>query len=165
MALGLAVIDMQKAFLDDSRCAPSFEQALEYINPTIELFRRSGAPVIHIQDTDADGGQGTPGFEIIDDVDTGKNDIYVTKSLSNAFWETDLEKILHEHDVDYLIVCGFAAEHCVVFTYNGADERGFTVSILQHGVAGYDRRSIELLHLQRSVISYHALEYFLKTRA
>lgn len=161
MGIGLIVIDMQKDFYADPRCNESLTYAAEYINATINLFRSHSLPIWFVQDTDAGEGPGSEGFEIIDEIATQKKDRFVTKTLSNAFWETDLAEQLAKEDVDHVVLCGFAAEHCVIFTYNGAQERGFTATILQHGVSGYEKRAVDSLYQNRAVVSYQALSYFI----
>jgi nicotinamidase-related amidase len=79
----------------------------------------------------------------------------------NAFWETELDTILKREGVDCLIISGFAVEHCVLFTYNGAIERGYHAFLLQHGLAGMEEDEIKRIQLLRYVISYNAIEYFL----
>jgi nicotinamidase-related amidase len=73
-----------------------------------------------------------------------------------------LDSILKENEVDCVIVSGFATEHCVLFTYNGAKERGYQAYLLQNGVSGINEIDINRIQLLRSVISYEALEYFIK---
>ncbi len=47
-------------------------------------------------------------------------------------------------------------------TYGGAQERGFDVAILQHGIAGWKESHIEVAHEQCSVVSLNALQAMLK---
>jgi nicotinamidase-related amidase len=63
--------------------------------------------------------------------------------------------------VRFVVVSGFAAEYCVLFTYNGAVERGFGVSLLQKGIAGDTEEGIRTIQLLRPVISLQALGYML----
>lgn len=84
------------------------------------------------------------------------------KTYSNAFWETELDTILKSEGVDCIVISGFAVEHCALFTYNGGIERGYNTFLLQNGIAGFDDDEIKRIHSLRSVVSYEALEYFLK---
>jgi len=154
------VVDMQKNCKEITPCKVSFEKAVEYINEVSQFFRQKNYPVVIIKDVEA-GEPGTEGFECVDELVISEKDFCIHKIYSNAFWETELDKILKREDVDCIVVSGFAAEHCVLFTYNGAIERGYHTFLLQNGVAGFDEDEIKRIQLLRSVVSYDALEYFL----
>ena len=143
-------------------CKDMISDALEYINEVGGIFRKAGKPVILIQDEEVGDGPGSEGYELIDDLKVDESDIRLSKIYSNSFWKTDLQKILEDLNVEFVVVSGFAAEHCVLFTYNGALERGFGASILQHGIAGFDKDRVKDTQNLRAVISYESLEYMLR---
>ncbi|HEY2494346.1 MAG TPA: cysteine hydrolase, partial [Paenibacillus sp.] len=58
-----------------------------------------------------------------------------------------------------VIIAGFAAEHCVLFTYNGAIERGFKPVILQQGILSTQSDVIISTYRERNMISYPVIEY------
>lgn len=159
--VALLIIDMQKDCKEATSCKASFEKAVEYINEISQHFRKKKHPVVIIQDVEA-GGPETEGFKCVEELVVSDKDFFVHKSYSNAFWETELDSILKSEGVDCVVVCGFAVEHCVLFTYNGAIERGYNTFLLQNGVAGFDDDEIKRIQSLRSVVSYEALEYFLK---
>lgn len=162
MSIALLIIDMQKEFYESEKYKNSLEDALEYINETANLFRKFDKPVIIIQDEEAGQGPGTKGYEVIDDLMTKDSDHWISKVYSNAFWKTDLEKLLNDLDVEFVVVSGFAAEYCVLFTYNGAWERDFKASMLQNGIVGNDPQMVKEAYAIRSFISIDALEFILK---
>jgi nicotinamidase-related amidase len=158
--VALLVIDMQNNCKETTSCKKSFEKAVEYINEISQYFRMKKYPVVIIQDVEA-GGPETEGFNCVDELEVSDNDYYVNKTYSNAFWETELDTILKSEGVDCLVISGFSVEQCVLFTYNGAIERGYKSFLLQNGVAGFDDDEVKRIQLLRSVICYEALEYFL----
>ena len=162
MNIALLIIDMQKEFYENNNLKPMLDNALEYINETSQIFRRANKPVIIIQDKEAGQGPSSHGFENIESLLIEDSDKSIYKFHSNSFWETDLEALLTALKVDYLIISGFAAEHCVLFTYNGALERGYGASLLQHGIAGLEKENVDSIQQIRSVISIEALGYFIK---
>lgn len=162
MNVALLVIDMQKEFIENDICKESLCSALEYINETSNIFRKANMPVVIIQDEEAGDGPDSKGYELIDDLITNDSDIFISKFYSNAFWKTELDDVLKKENVDYVIVSGFAAEHCVLFTYNGALERGYDASILQHGIAGFDKMQVKETQYLRSTTSIESLNYFIK---
>ena len=159
--VALLVIDMQKNCKEATSCKESFEKAVEYINEISQYFRKNKYPVVIIQDVEA-GGPETVGFKCVEELVVSGNDFFVHKTYSNAFWKTELDTILKTEGVDCIVISGFAVEHCVLFTYNGAIERGYNTFLLQNGVAGFDDEEIKRIQLLRAVINYEAIEYFLK---
>ncbi|WP_170311505.1 cysteine hydrolase family protein [Vallitalea okinawensis] len=162
MSIALLIIDMQKEFKTIEHCKRSINEALEYINEASDMFRKAKRPVIIIQDEETDDGPGSGGFELMEELVTNLTDHYITKTYSNAFWKTDLESLLHSLDIEFVVISGFAAEHCVLFSLNGALERGFGASVLQNGIAGFNEEIIKQTQLCRPVISLESLEYMLK---
>ncbi|MBU3111483.1 isochorismatase family cysteine hydrolase [Clostridium lacusfryxellense] len=159
--VALLIIDMQNNCKESTSCKASFEKAVEYINEISQYFRKKNHPVVIIQDIEG-GGPETEGFKYVEELVVSDNDFFVLKTYSNAFWETELDNILKSQGVDCVVISGFAVEHCVLFTYNGAVERGYNTFLLQNGLAGYNDDEIKRIQLLRSVVSHEALEYFLK---
>jgi len=155
------VVDMQKNCQESASSLASFSTALWYINTVGDLFRKQNLPVVIIQDLE-DGGPGTIGFDCVDELKIESDDIRIHKLFSNAFWQTELDSILKANDVDFVIIAGFAAEHCVLFTFNGARERGYKTVLLQNGIAGLDEDEVKRIQLLRPVINFRALEYLIK---
>ncbi|GJM68011.1 hypothetical protein HMSSN036_02270 [Paenibacillus macerans] len=122
MKPALLIIDMQKGLLTDPRLQSELSVASEYINAVADLFRDTGRPVVVVQDTEM--GEHSPGFEVTPEIRLADSDLRISKEWNNAFWKTDLEQLLRDKETDFVVVCGFAAEHCVTFTFNGARERG-----------------------------------------
>jgi len=160
MKVALLIVDMQKGCRETTQCKSSFDNSVEYINEVSQYFRKKNNPVVIIKDIEV-GSPGTIEFEIVEDIVISDKDIVIHKQHCNSFWETELDEKLKTEGVDCIIVSGFAAEHCVLFTYNGARERGYKVFLLQNGIAGFDEEEIKRILLLRPVINYEALEYFL----
>ena len=155
------IVDMQKNCQDSASSQASFSTALWYINTVGDLFRKRSLPVVIIQDLE-DGGPGTEGFDCVEELKIESSDFHIHKLFSNAFWQTELDAFLKANDVDFVIIAGFAAEHCVLFTFNGARERGYKAVLLQNGIAGLDEDEVKRIQIMRPVINFRALEYFIK---
>lgn len=160
MKVALLIVDMQRGCREATPCKSAFDNSVEYINEVSQYFRKKDYPVVIIKDIEV-GSPGTLEFECIEDLVVLDKDIVIHKQYSNSFWETELDIVLKKLEVDCVIVSGFAAEHCVLFTYNGACERGYKAFLLQNGIAGFDEEEIKRIQLLRPVINYEALEYFL----
>ncbi len=161
MSIALLIIDLQKAYFEDGKRADELNDALEYINETAKLFRQAGSPVVVISHTDESNRIDSPGYELVDALDVHDSDYRVSKTFSNAFWKTELEVLLNDMEIEFVVCCGYAAAHCVLFTLNGADERGFSAALLQNGVVGYKKGQAKQEQQTREVISYNALKYIL----
>lgn len=159
MNIALLIIDMQNGCKEETRCKEAFDEAVLYINEISGYFRSKNYPVVIVKDLSV-GEVGSERFEFVEEIDISKDDIIVHKAHNNAFWETDLDNILKEKGIDAVVISGFAAEYCVLFSYNGAVERGYSTFLLQNGVAGMELEEIKKIQLLRPVISYKALEYF-----
>ena len=153
MKIGFLVIDMQAVHLQGVE-AQMINNACEHINYVAELLRSNDHPVIHVQDiegiTEANRGE----FDTISEIQIKDTDLMLTKEYSNSFWKTELEQILRDRGVEVLIIAGNAAEHCVLFTYNGARERGFNTVILQNGILSKYQDVITATYRDRNLISH-----------
>lgn len=158
----LLVVDMQKEFFGYKEAQSSLQEALEYINYMIEKFREAGQPVIFIADEEAGGGKESEGYELSDELDYTEEDIFISKTHCNSFWNTELDSKLKELGVELVVVCGFAAEYCVYGTYNGAMERGYRPVLLQHGIASTNKEHLKMIEDICNTASYAVLEYILK---
>jgi nicotinamidase-related amidase len=163
MDIAFLIIDMQNGCREGSGCKEkeAFDEAVEHINEAARMFREKGAPVVIVQDREVGGGPGSREFEVVQAINRADTDVVVHKDFCNSFWRTELESILREKGIRFVVVSGFAAEYCVLFTYNGAVERGFGASLLQKGFAGATEEGIRAAQLLRPVVSLQALEYML----
>lgn len=158
MKSAFIIIDVQEAFIGNRRDEKAYAETFEYINATAELFRNAGKPVIVVRDIEEGDGEA---YKNVKELKTTETDIEVLKKFSNSFWQTDLEETIKKLDVDFVILCGNAAEYCVLATYNGAVERGFNVAMLQHGIFANHNEGLVDIYNNRALISYQVLSYLL----
>ncbi|MCR8641071.1 isochorismatase family protein [Paenibacillus sp. N1-5-1-14] len=162
MKVAFLIIDMQIECVDHEHIMPCAIQASEYINEVSGYFRKYGYPVVIVQDLELEGGAENPKFEFIPQINIEESDIRVHKEYSNSFWKTDLEQILRDQGVELVVIAGFAAEYCALFTYNGALERGFKTVFLQNGVVGNHPDSVTKINRDYQVASYSVINMLLK---
>lgn len=166
MKMALLIIDMQSVYLqEDPIDQKTIDKAGIYINHVAELLRSNDHLVIHVQDMEGYKETNKDQYEVIPEIHVKDTDLRVAKENSNSFWKTELEQILIDHKVGLVIVSGFAAEHCVLFTYNGALERGYKAVILHNGIMSSKSDVITSTYRDRNLISYPAIEYFVKAQA
>jgi len=161
MSIAMLIIDVQKQYVSEPGFSEVFPVAQEYINEVSKYFRNAGLPVVHVQHVESDEVVNTEGFQISEKIVQKEGDLYVRKTYGNSFWKTDLEETLKKLDVDYVLCTGLAAQHCVLATYNGAIERGFKASMLQHGIVGRSFEEVKNVQYDRHTIDYQSVRYII----
>ena len=165
MEPALLVIDVQKAFFDlDPVTTHSLNQAIEYINAAIALFRENDLPVICVQDMDKEGKRvpGTEGFDLPDALNILPSDVHIHKRYGDAFTKTSLADELRQRGVDTVIVTGFCAEYCVLSTYRGAQNVDLKPILLRGSLASGVPENIKFVESISDIISYGTLKRVLE---
>jgi nicotinamidase/pyrazinamidase len=127
----MLVIDMVKDYFDHQRKLKITPFAKSIINPIKDLavqFRMKGWPVIFATDAyreddfiftgrmEPESLAGTEGAQVIDELGKKPNDLWLPKPRFSAFFQTGLEKYLHEREVDLCAVMGLTTPFCVLTT-------------------------------------------------
>lgn len=158
MKIAFLIIDVQHQHIKDVPQS-KIDNACEHINYVSGVLRAAGHPIIHIRDIEGMTEETADRYEIIEEIVVDPADLTVNKEYSNAFWKTNLEEVLVQQGVEKLILAGYAAEHCVLFTYNGAIERGYGPLLLQNGLVSRHEDTIAAASRDRNLISYPAVEW------
>ena len=165
MKPALIIIDMQKAFLK-GYCKSSMESISPIINEAIACFKKQGYPVVLVQDVNEKEGAipGTTGFDVMDCLNWHEVDYKVRKSNLNCFVDTNCNDILKNENVDTVILSGFCADYCVLSSYKGALENGYTASILKQGIAAGSKEDIDKVIVNNDTISISLLKRMINTK-
>ncbi|MBY9000698.1 MAG: isochorismatase family protein [Candidatus Heimdallarchaeota archaeon] len=153
----LLILDMQDYFIDKKSHAfvPSSLNIISQIQEIAKIFRRMGSKVLfsmHIDTDDEDStmnrwwkGSIKPNSDLSKITHSlNKQTIEVIeKSQYSAFYETELEAILKENDVEQVIITGVMTHLCCETTARDAFMRGFEVFFVVDATATYT----EELHL------------------
>ncbi|MBJ7472096.1 MAG: cysteine hydrolase [Solirubrobacteraceae bacterium] len=105
-----------------------------------EAKRVRGNPTLEIGDAGPKGRilvRGEFGHDIIDELQPIPGEALVDKPGKGAFYQTDLELILHKAGIKKLIVCGVTTEVCVHTTVREANDRGFDALVVEDGTGSY----------------------------
>jgi nicotinamidase-related amidase len=154
-------MDVQKEFFKFSpTTAQSLNDAIEYINAMIALFREKHLPVICIQHVDEEEKlvPGEEGFELPEGLDILPSDLHIQKTYGNAFTKTALAEELPRLGVDTVIITGYCAEYCVLSTYRGAQDLDLTPIILRGSLASDNLENIKFVESISDIVSYGALK-------
>jgi nicotinamidase-related amidase len=164
MKPALLVVDVQKHFFVLSpTTAQSLNDAIEYINAAIALFRAKSLPVICVLHVDEAEKlvPGEEGFNVPESLDIVKSDLHIHKTYGNSFNKTSLAKELSDLGVDTVIVTGFCAEYCVLSTYRGARDHDVTPIMLRGSLASGTPDNIRFVENISDIVSYGALKKLL----
>ena len=160
MKAALLVVDIQKEFFKfGPTTAQSLNEAIEYINAAIALFREKNLPVICVQQVDEEEKlvPGEEGFGTPEELDILPSDLHIHKTYGNSFNKTSLESELRDRGIDTVIITGFSAEHCVLSTYRGAEDLDLTPIILRGALASDNLENIKFVESISNIISYGVL--------
>ena len=161
----LFVVDVQNAFYKyGPATAQSLDDAIEYINAAIALFREKRMPIVCIHHMDKEDKlvPGEEGFERPDKLNILPSDLHIHKTYGNSFAKTPLERKLRELGVDTVIITGFCAEYCVLSTFRGAQDLDLTPILLRGSLASSIPENIKFVESISDVISYGALKKVLE---
>jgi nicotinamidase-related amidase len=127
----LVIVDMQVASFADG-AKHDMSGVVHRINVLSSFVRGAGGSVIFIQHdgTDQDGlVPGTPGWQVLPILETRPGDLFVRKTMNDAFAGTRLHDELLERSANTLAIAGWATDYCVDSTIRSAVSRGFRVVV------------------------------------
>ena len=150
----LIIIDMVKDNFDESRklpITPLARKTIAPLNQLSSLFRKQKWPVVfatdafHREDFIFKGRMhphslaGTPGAEVIDELDRNDDDLWLPKPRFSAFFQTDLAIWLRERGVTLCAVGGISTHFCVLTTVMDAVCNDFKAVLLEDCSAAYSK--------------------------
>jgi nicotinamidase/pyrazinamidase len=166
----LLVVDVQNDFADPSGSlyVRDGEQVVQVANRQISEATEAGAYVVYSQDWHPEstphfateggtwpvhcvmgswGAMFHPDLRVAGDVvhkgDQGADGYSAFSErdpLSGETAPTILERLLQEHGVERLVICGLATDYCVVETVLDGRRLGYTVEVLADGIRAVDLR-------------------------
>ncbi|AGL19285.1 isochorismatase family protein [Actinoplanes sp. N902-109] len=126
-ATAVLVIDVQNAVV-----AGAHERAAVVANiaATVGKARTAGVPVIWVQHSDDDLVHGSPGWQIVPELEPAADEPLIHKRYGDSFEDTDLEAALAAAGAGRLVITGAQSDMCVRSTMHGAFTRGYDVTLV-----------------------------------
>jgi len=137
----LVLIDCQNEYLTGALPLTGVEAALDQCASLLAQARQAGAPIIHVRHVGRVGGPFDPEAErgaICDAAAPSEGETTVTKTLPNAFADTDLQAVLEDSGRKNLVVGGFMTHMCVSATVRAALDHGYTTTLVGGACATRD---------------------------
>ncbi len=152
-------IDMLNDFVTGELRAERVGRIIQPLRRLVEAARNNGVPVVYSNDahytTDAEvinkwGGhaiKGTPGAEVIPELEPKKGDFIVEKRTYSGFYETGLDPLLRSlykgEGVKTVILGGLHTNICVRHTSADAFFRGYKIVIVKDGTEAFTSEAHE----------------------
>ena len=149
----LLVVDMETDFVYGPMAVTGAPELARRLAPVLRAARAAHLPLIFANQTLRPGGadtgnldrfdpvrdglalqEGTPGVEVVADLEPSPDDLYIVKRRFSAFHATDLDLLLRSRSITQLLVCGVAAHVCCDITTRDASQLGYDTVYLTDGV-------------------------------
>ncbi|MFC4324339.1 isochorismatase family cysteine hydrolase [Litchfieldia salsa] len=149
--VALLIIDMINDFKFEhgSLLAQKSEEIVTPILQLKETLSEQGSPVIYINDhynvRQADYNKilqhctNSMSQSIIGKIAPHEDDYFIVKPKHSAFYGTSLDDLLHQLNIDSLIITGIAGNICVLFTANDAYMREYNLIIPNDCITSVDQ--------------------------
>ncbi len=153
MRYAILVIDMLNDFIKGKLKCDRAQKIIPNIKKVLEESRKKNIPVIYIKDSHIKGVdnelkiwgehalKGDKGSEIIDELKPEDKDFVIEKRRYSAFFQTDLDLLLRELNIDTVVLTGVTTDICVKHTAADAFFRGYNIIVLEDCVESFDEYS------------------------
>jgi nicotinamidase-related amidase len=116
------VVDVQNGVVEGAHDRAA---VVAHIGSLVEKARRSGVPVVWVQDSGGHIVKGSDDWQIVPELAPGDAEPHIDKTYGDAFEDTSLETVLSDLGVGRLLVVGAETDACVRSTLHGAFVRGY----------------------------------------
>ena len=146
----LLIVDVQTELVAGKNSVYQLNALLENLSALIAWSRKTGIPIIYIQDNDVDE-IGSPGWQIHPAIAPEEGDLVIRKPETDAFYGTTLQQELKARGIKHLIVSGCKSEVCVDATCRKAVNLGYTVTLVSDAHSTTDNAVLTA----QQIVDYH----------
>lgn len=104
--------------------------------------------------------RGEYGHDIVDELQPIEGEVVLDKPGKGAFYQTDLDIILKNKNIETLLVAGVTTHVCVQTTIREANDRGYECLMLEDCCAAFDQKdhedSIRMINQQGGIFGWTA---------
>jgi nicotinamidase-related amidase len=139
MSAALIVIDMLNPYEheDAEKLMSSVEDSLPALRELVRDAPDAGLLTVYVNDNHGDWSAGRPelvkraldgaGRSLVEAVVPPEGTPFVVKARHSIFYETQLEYLLREHEIERLVLAGQVTEQCILYSALDAYVRQFEV--------------------------------------
>jgi nicotinamidase-related amidase len=132
------VVDMQNGVFETPR-----RQQQECVANVNRLVQAADC-VIFIQHIEEGGlGEGSEGFALLPELNQPADALYVTKTACDAFYKTELERVLADNGITSFVMCGCATDYCVDTTLKVGASKGYQITVAEDAHTTANRPAAE----------------------
>ncbi|TYR35714.1 cysteine hydrolase [Sphingobacterium phlebotomi] len=138
----LLIIDMQIGSFRPYTLRHDTLGVIDRINTLSNYFRTNNDKVIFIQHDGTKENSFLPDtedWEVLPELTKHSNDIIISKTANDAFYNTDLQALLTKCSVTELFVTGCATDFCVDSTIKSAVSKDYHITVIEDGHTTADR--------------------------
>jgi len=144
--VALLVIDVQNGVVQN---AYNRNAVVSNISKVIRKARDGSIPIVFVQHTNDDElPKNSAQWQIVNELEIGKEDYRITKKFNSAFEDTSLEKILENLSITEVIITGAATNWCIRATTFSALTKGYDLTLIS------DAHTTENINLSDERIIY-----------
>lgn len=150
----LLIIDMQKISFTPKSIQFDADGVVSRINTLSEKFRDHGDLVIFIQHDGTKENYCFPGTEewkILPALVIKPNDLFISKTANDAFYNSSLKEILSKNNIKDIIITGCATDFCVDSTIKSAFTKDYNITVISDGHTTKNRDEIKA----KQIIDYY----------
>jgi len=159
----IIVIDIIKDFTTGVRGSERARGIIPRVKRLLDEAREKGVPIVYVTDAHIEDDRefqlwprhavdGTPGAEIVEELQPQPGDYHLKKRRYSAFYATGLDALLRELGVDTVILTGLVTNICVQHTAADAFFRGYRVVVVEDCVEALsDEAHREALRYMREI--------------
>lgn len=141
----LLVIDMQKGAFSSKTPRYKTKDVVDNINKLSKKFRETDQYVVFIQhdgSRDREFIPNTEAWSLLEGLNTHKKDLYIDKYANDVFYESKLQNVLHNLNVNELYITGCATDFCVESTVQSALTKNYHITVVADGHTTGDREHL-----------------------
>jgi nicotinamidase-related amidase len=144
----LIVVDMLNEYdhEDAEALVESVRGVLPAMRGLVERAEREGTPIVYVNDNYGDWGAGRPEIveraiagraaDLVEPIAPGDGAWFISKARHSIFYETQLEYLLREQELERVVLIGQVTEQCILYSALDAYVRHFSLAVPCDAVAG-----------------------------